>query len=294
MPVSTAAFQAAAPATGSIPVVHAIVLGIVQGLTEFFPVSSSGHLILVPWLFHWNGLTKDTDLNKTFDVALHLGTFVGAAAYFAPDLGRLAKAGVTSIRTQRVSTTDERLAWLLLLSAIPGAIAGALLENFIEDKLGQEWLIAIMLIVFGLLLAAADRLPEKRTTDEFSVRDATTMGLLQALALSPGVSRSGVTISGARWLGFERDAAARLSFLMSLPIIGGAALYKGLKLVKNGGIPAGFGPAFAWGTIASAITGFIAVWFLLRLVRRSTFTPFVVYRVLAGLAVLGILASSFR
>jgi len=294
VPVSTAAFQAAAPATGSIPVVHAIVLGIVQGLTEFFPVSSSGHLILVPWLFHWNGLTKDTDLNKTFDVALHLGTFVGAAAYFAPDLGRLAKAGVTSIRTRRVRTTDERLAWLLLLSAIPGAIAGALLENFIEDKLGQEWLIAIMLIVFGLLLAAADRLPGKRPTDEFSVRDATTMGVLQALALSPGVSRSGVTITGARWLGFERDAAARLSFLMSLPIIGGAAVFKGVKVFAGSGLPAGTGGAFMAGMVTSAITGGLAVWGTLRYVRTHSFTPFVVYRVLAGLAVLALIATGVR
>src|SRR5919202_2094979 len=126
-------------AAPGIPLFHALVLGVVQGLTEFFPISSSGHLILVPWLFRWNELTRDPDLNKTFDVALHFGTFLGAAAYFAPDLGRFAKAGVTSIRRRTVETTDERLAWLLLLSAIPGAATGALLENFIEDQLGREW-----------------------------------------------------------------------------------------------------------------------------------------------------------
>jgi undecaprenyl-diphosphatase len=299
VPLSAAGLQLAAaapgatPATG-IPVVHALVLGLVQGLTEFFPVSSSGHLILVPWLFHWNDITRDTDLNKTFDVALHLGTFIGAAAYFAPDLARFAKAGVASIRRRSVRTTDERLAWLLLLSAIPGAAAGALLENFIEDKLGQEWLIAVMLIVFGLVLYAADRLPGKRTADEFGFRDAATMGVLQALALSPGVSRSGVTITGARWLRFERDAAARLSFLMSLPIIGGAALYKGVKVFAGNGLPAGTGGAFLAGMAASAVSGGLAVWGTLRYVRSRSFTPFVVYRVLAGAVVLALIATGAR
>src|SRR5205823_10059443 len=140
----------------------------------------------------------------------------------------------------------------------------------------------IMLIVFGLVLAAADRLREKRTVDDFGFRDAATMGVLQALALSPGVSRSGVTISGARWLGFQRDAAARLSFLMSLPIIGGAALYKGLKLATGSGLPAGAASAFAWGMLASAITGGFAVWFVLRFVRTHSFAPFVVYRAVVG------------
>src|SRR5207247_5476393 len=134
------------------------------------------------------------------------------------------------------------------------------------------------------VLLVADRAVRRLEYEDFHVRHAVVMGVAQAAALQPGVSRSGVTITAGRFLGFDRDAAARLSFLMSLPIIGGAALYKGLKLVRDGGIPAGFGPAFAWGTAASAVTGFIAVWFLLRLVRRSTFTPFVVYRVLAGIA----------
>lgn len=286
---------AAAPAH-HIPILHAVVLGITQGLAEFLPISSSGHLILVPWLFQWKELTgaANADLNKTFDVALHLGTFVGAAAYFAPDLGRFAKAGVASIRKRAVETVDERLAWLLLLSALPGAAAGALLENVIEDRLGKEWLVAVMLIVFGLILAAADLARGKRPADEFGPRDAATMGVLQALALSPGVSRSGVTISAARWLGFERDAAARLSFLMSLPIIGGAALYKGVKVFAGGGLPAGTGGAFASGMVASAVTGGLAVWGTLRFVRRHSFTPFVVYRLLAGASVLGLLASRFR
>ncbi|MGH9226566.1 MAG: undecaprenyl-diphosphate phosphatase [Acidimicrobiales bacterium] len=277
-----------------IPIVHAVVVGIVQGLTEFFPVSSSGHLILVPWLFGWRELTANPDLKKTFDVALHLGTFIGAAAYFSPDLRRFAKAAVTSIRRRQVETTDERLAWLLLLSSLPGAAVGAGLESLIEDELGREWVIAVMLIVFGLVLAAADRNRGTRTSDEFGVRDAAAMGLAQALALSPGVSRSGVTISAARWRGFDRDSATRLSFLMSLPIIGGAALYRGVKVMAEGGLPDGTGGAFLAGTVASAVTGAFAVWGTIRFVRNRSFAPFVVYRLAAGAAVLGVLATRFR
>jgi undecaprenyl-diphosphatase len=151
-----------------------------------------------------------------------------------------------------------------------------------------------MLIVFGLVLAAADQATGKRPERDFGLRDAVVMGICQAAALSPGVSRAGVTISAGRGLGFDRDAAARVSFLMSLPIIGGAALYKGAKLLAGGGLPAGSGPAFAWGMAAAAVTGVGAVSLVLRVVRTRSFTPFVVYRVLAGASVLGLLASRFR
>ena len=285
---------AAPVAAEGIPVLHAIVLGVVQGLTEFIPVSSSGHLILVPWLFGWDELNANPDLKKTFDVALHIGTFVGAAAYFAPDLRRFAKAGVRSIARRRAETSDERLAWLLLLSSLPGAAAGALFEGFIEQELGREWLIAVMLIAFGLVLALADRARGKRATEEFGVRDAALMGLAQAMALSPGVSRSGATITAGRWLGFVRDAAARLSFLMSLPIIGGAAAYRGVKVLLGDGLPAGTEGAFVAGIIASAITGAAAVWGTLWFVRRRSFNPFVVYRLAAGATVLGLLATKLR
>jgi undecaprenyl-diphosphatase len=294
MPSPVVVLAAAAP--HHIPVLHAIVLGVVQGLTEFLPVSSSGHLILVPWLFDWKELTgaANADFNKTFDVAIHLGTFVGAAAYFWKDLVRFAKAAIASIRRRAVEEPDERLAWLLLVSAIPGAIAGALFESVVEDNLGQIWLVAVMLIVFGLILFVADRTKGIRDVEEFRLRDAVIMGLCQAGALQPGVSRSGITITAGRWLGFDRDAAARISFLMSLPIIGGAALYKGLKVAANGGLPAGAGPAFAWGMVASAVTGLAAVWLVLRVVRTRSFAPFVGYRVAAGVVVLGILASGAR
>lgn len=282
-------------AAGHIPVAHAIVLGITQGLSEFLPISSSGHLILVPWLFGWNELTgsANAELNKTFDVALHAGTLIAVVAYFHRELVRLAGAGISSIRHRVVRTADERLAWLLLLSAIPGAIAGAALEDVVDKHLGQIALIAVMLIVFGVVLAVADRQPGVREEREFATRDAVIMGVAQAVALSPGVSRSGITMTAGRGLDFDRSAAARLSFLMSIPIIGGAAAYKGAKLAVNG-LPPGTGPAFFWGIVASAVTGLGAVWLLLRVVRTQSFLPFVVYRVLAGLAVLGVLASSLR
>jgi undecaprenyl-diphosphatase len=282
-------------AAGGIPVSHAIVLGITQGLSEFLPISSSGHLILVPWLFGWKELTgtANADLNKTFDVALHVGTILASLLYFRRDLLRFAGAALTSIKQRSVTTTDQRLAWLLFLSAIPGAIVGAGLEGFINEHLGQIWLIAVMLIVFGLLLLVADRLPGDKKEGDYGPRQALTMGLAQAAALSPGVSRSGITITAGRFLGFDRNAAARLSFLMSMPITGGAALYKGADLAANG-LPPGTAPAFLWGIVASAITGLAAVWLVLTVVRTRSFLPFVAYRVAAGLAVLAVLASPLR
>ena len=268
-----------------MPIIHAIVLGITQGLSEFLPISSSGHLILVPWLFHWHDFANN-DLNKTFDVALHMGTFVGAVVYFWSDLVVYVRSGLRAIGHRGIRTTDERIAVLLALSVIPGGLTGALGESFIEDHTGKPVLIAIMLILFGAVLFWADRLPGRRDVGEFRFRDAAVMGVLQAAALQPGVSRSGVTISGGRWLGFDRDAAARISFLMSIPIIGGAGLYKGAKLAAHGGIPQGMGPAFAWGTAASALTGFMAIWALLRIIRTRSFTPFVLYRLAAGALVL--------
>lgn len=284
---------AAASAPPHIPILHAIILGITQGLSEFLPISSSGHLLIVPWLFQWHELTKNPDLNKTFDVALHLGTFVGAVFYFFNDLKDLAVGGLRSIRKRAITDDTERLAWLLLLSAVPGALLGALFETPIENHLGKIGLVATMLIVFGIVLALADRARGERDVKQFRVRDAVIMGAAQALALQPGVSRSGATISAGRWLGFERDSAARISFLMSLPIIGGAVLYKGVKLLGTGLAP-GTAAAFAWGVVASAITGFGAVWLVLAYVRRRSFTPFVVYRVFVGVALLVTLVAHWR
>jgi undecaprenyl-diphosphatase len=277
-----------------MPILHAIVLGIVQGLTEFLPISSSGHLILVPELFGWEELTRDPELNKTFDVALHIGTFVGVTWYFRHDILRYLRAALRSLRNRAIQQTDERIAWLLLLSAVPGAIVGALLNDFIDDELGRPILIGVMLIVFGLVLEAADRLPATRHADGFGLRDAALMGMAQALALQPGVSRSGATISMGRWLRFDREAATRLSFLMSLPIIAGAALFETVDVMLGDGIERDLIPPFLWGMVTAAVSGFFAVAWLLRILRTHSFTPFVIYRVLLGITVIIVFATGLR
>ena len=236
-----------------MPTLHAIILGIVQGLSEFLPISSSGHLLLVPDLLGWNDFGGNDSLEKSFDVALHLGTLIAAVWYFRHDLLVYVRAALHSIRVRAVDTTDARLAWLLLLSAIPGAIIGAAFQSTIEDNLGDPILIGINLIVFGLVLEWADHAGGERDTDDFHRRDAGIMGFAEAVALAPGVSRSGVTISAGRWLHFNRESATRLSFLMAIPITGGATLYKGAELARDG-IPSGFGSASsgAWSRPGSA------------------------------------------
>jgi undecaprenyl-diphosphatase len=277
-----------------LPILHAIILGIVQGLSEFLPISSSGHLIIVPELFGWTELTANDSLNKTFDVALHVGTLIAVLAYFRHEVLGYIEAAAHSIRTRSVTTVDERLAWLLLITAIPGAVIGALFTSVIEDNLGDPILIGINLIVFALVLQWADGLAGARPTDDFRRRDAVLMGVAQACALAPGVSRSGATISMGRWVQFNRESAAKLSFLMSIPITAGAALYKGAEMMGNGGIPAGFGAAFFWGIVASMVSGFLAIAFLLRFVRTHSFTPFVIYRIVVGGAVIIIFATGLR
>ena len=273
---------------------HAIVLGITQGFSEYLPISSSGHLILVPWLFGWDDFAGNDHLKKTFDVALHMGTLAGALAYFRADVLRYSRAALRMLADRGAKTTDGRIGWLLLLSTVPAALVGALLDNSIEELDDKIWLIAIALVAFGLLLLWADRLTGRRKVNEFRARDAIVMGTAQMIALQPGSSRSGMTITASRWLGFDRDSAARLSFLMSLPITAGAGVYKAADVISNGGIPSGVRGAFIAGIIASGITGWFAVWGTLRFIRTRTFAPFVAYRVAAGIAVLVLLSTSFR
>jgi undecaprenyl-diphosphatase len=272
-----------------VSILHAVVLGIVQGVAEYLPISSSGHLILVPWLLGWDDFAGDASLKKTFDVALHLGTLVGAVAYFRSDIRRLARAAIGG--PQRA---DGRLAWLIVLSAVPAAVSGALLADTIEDNTDQLWVVAVMLIVGALALAWADGVLGRRTIDEASTRDAAVMGLGQALALQPGVSRSGVTMTLGRYMGLGRDAAVRFAFMMSLPITAGALVYKAVDVHAEGGIPADMRGAFAWGVVASAVTGYIAVWGMLKLVRNRSFVSFVLYRLVLGLAVLVLVATPIR
>jgi undecaprenyl-diphosphatase len=266
-----------------VPILHAIALGITQGLSEFLPISSSGHLLLVPWLFGWDDFAGDPGLKKAFDVALHLGTLVGALAYFRGDVLRYLRA---ACMPQGRGTGDRRLAWLLAVSTVPAAITGALLADPIERNTGFIWLVATMLIVFGLVLAWADRRPGTATVEDIGLREALLMGAGQAIALQPGVSRSGVTMTVGRVAGLGRDGAARFAFLMSLPITAGALVFKAVDVAGEGGIPDGFVAPFAWGIVASGITGWLAVWGTLRLVKTRSFAPFVAYRVVVGIAVL--------
>ena len=268
-------------------------LGLVQGLTEFLPISSSGHLILAPWLFGWNDF-NNIAIEKAFDTALHLGTLVAVLFYLRADLVPYVREGLKVVVAPKTANKAVgRRAWLFVLSAVPAGIAGAIGEDWITEKLGTPALVAISLMVFGLVLLWADRQTGTRDLDSLSTRDALLIGAAQIIALNPGTSRSGVTITAARKFGYSRDAAARVSFLMSVPVIGGAVLLKLAKLAKDG-IPDGLMTPMIVGIIAAGISGWIAMWGMIRLLRSRSFTPFVMYRFVAGISVLALLASSFR
>jgi undecaprenyl-diphosphatase len=275
-----------------VSILQAIVLGLVQGATEFAPVSSSGHLILVPWVFGW-GAIGDADLQKTFDVALHMGTLIGALIYFRADVSRYAVAWFRSLRARRLTTPDERIAWALFVGTIPGAVAGALFENVIQEKLGAPWLIAVMLVAFGVVLVVVDRRARSdRAFDSIGPKEGLLLGTAQALALQPGVSRSGVTITAARAMGLDRESAARFSFLLSLPIIAGAGAYKAVDLAQTG--LQGHASEFVAGMIASAISGFVVIWGLLRYLKRHDFTVFLGYRVAVAALVVILIVTNVR
>jgi undecaprenyl-diphosphatase len=272
---------------------EALLLGVVQGLTEFLPISSSGHLILVPWLQDYTFLQNHEAFNKTFDVALHAGTLVAAVAYFRVEVVALLRGFWQALRQRAVETQEQRLAVTIAIGTIPAVIAGGLGSSFIDEHLGEPWMIAIQLIIFGALLGYADRMPERRNLGDTGLRDGWIIGLAQVLALAPGTSRSGITITAARWLGLDRDAAARFSFLLLIPAVAGATLYKAASAV-NEGLPDGVAGPMVVGTIAAAVSGYWAISFLLRLLRTTSYRPFVLYRYAVGVAVLLIIATGLR
>jgi undecaprenyl-diphosphatase len=273
---------------------QAFTLGIVQGLTELLPISSSGHLILVPWLAQWEFLERNDEFNQTFDVALHLGTLVAVVIYFRTTIADLVRAWLRSVRKRRSDSPEERVAWVIAIATIPAAIVGALGEEFIADELGEPWQIAILMAVFAVVLWIADRTTPRRVPDELGTRGALALGLAQTLALAPGVSRSSVTISAARFLGLDREAAANVSFLLLVPITLGAVVWKGVTDVLLGDLPPGWGGPFLVGTIAAAGSGLLAIWALLAYVRRHTYTVFVVYRLVVAALVLFLIATGVR
>jgi undecaprenyl-diphosphatase len=272
---------------------EALLLGVVQGLTEFLPISSSGHLIIVPWLQDYTFLTENEAFNKTFDVALHAGTLVAAIAFFRIEVWRLIVSFIAAVRKRAIETSEERLAIAIAIGTIPAVIAGGLASDFIDEHLGEPWMIAVQLILFGALLDFADRRPQRRSLHQTECRDGLWIGLAQVLALAPGTSRSGITITAARFLGLDRDAAARFSFLLLIPIVAGATLFKGISAVHEG-LPSGVAGPMVVGVVASAISGYFAIVFLLRLVRTTSYRPFVLYRYAAGIAILIVIATGLR
>lgn len=270
-------------------ILHAVVLGALQGFAEVLPISSSAHLILVPWLLHW------PESGLTFDVALHLGTFLALALYFRRDIVEMAAGARDAIAHRSLSTPARRLPFLIIAATVPAAIIGKLFEQQVEEIFrSNPLLIASVLIVFGIILGIVDIAGRKSLTlNEVKPASALTIGLFQCLALIPGVSRSGITITAGLMLGFTRESAARFSFLLSLPIVAGAALLKSVHLIRHG-IPAGEGLPMLIGILVSAVTGYISVAFLLRFVQKRSISPFVWYRVMAGGFVIAAIMSGFK
>ena len=263
-------------------VFQAIVLGVLQGLAEFLPISSSAHLSLAPVLFGWE------DPGLAFDVALHLGTLAAVLWYFRRDWASLTRAALSIVGSRAVRTEEEKRVVFLIVATIPGAIGGLLLEDLAETVFRAPALTAVMLIVAGIILWAADRFaPHDRPLREMRASHALVIGLAQVCALVPGVSRSGSTMIAGRALRFDRPSAAVFSFLMSMPITAAAAVLKVPDAVREGGISA---PLVA-GILASGISGWLAISVLLRYLARHSFGVFAVYRLLLGLVVLAVLAT---
>lgn len=251
-------------------VIQAVILGLVQGLGEFLPISSSAHLVLLPWFFRW------PDQGLTFDVALHLGTLFAVILYFWRDLLELIVCGLFQPRSR-----DGRLFYYLFVASIPGAVFGYLLEDQAETVFRSPLLIAATLTLMGIGLWWADRAGRKtRRMDDITLTDGIIVGLSQALAIIPGVSRSGITMSAGLLRGMERETAARFSFLMSVPIIAGAALLQLKDLT-----PADVNPPFILGVVTSAVVGFLAIKFMLRYLRHGSYLIFTWYRIFLALLV---------
>ena len=252
---------------------QAVILGLVQGLGEFLPISSSAHLVLVPWLFEW------TDPGLTFDIALHFGTLIAVVIYFWKDWLRLVKKGFFDIRSR-----EGRLFWYLVMATIPAAMIGLLLEKKAETIFRSPLLIAVMLILLGALLYWADRKSAKKIEiNKITLRTSLIIGASQALAIIPGVSRSGITMTAGLLMGLTREGAARFSFLLSAPIIFGAALVKLPHVIAN---PSMVTTNFMVGILVSCVAGIASIGFLLRYVQTKDFLPFAWYRFAFGALVI--------
>jgi undecaprenyl-diphosphatase len=257
-------------------------LAIVQGLTEFLPISSSGHLVLVPKIFGW------TDQGLAFDVAVHFGSLAAVLLFFRQDIAALLRGGV-QVLGAKVETIEARMAFGIALGTIPAAIAGLLLAGWIENNLRSPAVIVVTLSAYAVLMLLADRYGKRsRSITDVTIKDAVMIGVAQALALIPGTSRSGVTITAAMALGFERQVAARFSFLLAVPVILLASVY------ELGGLMLSEGPV-AWGELAlaaviSSIVAYLSIDFFMRFVSRIGLLPFAIYRLLLAGAILYVLS----
>lgn len=256
---------------------QAIILGIVQGLTELLPISSSAHLNLIPWICGWN-------ISESFDVALHFGTLIAIVMFFYKDWIELIKGGLQTFRDvskkYHSKTNEIKMFWYIVIATIPGGIIGFMLDHAVGEALGNmPMLIAIMLITMGIVLYYADKLcPTKTEYEEMSFKQTFLIGLSQALAFIPGVSRSGITMTTGRIMGVSREGAAKYSFMLSAPIVFGATLYKAKDFV--------FDMPFIAGVIASSISGILVIKFLLGFLKKGSFRVFAVYRVILGIVIL--------
>ena len=264
---------------------QAIVMGIVQGLTEFLPVSSSGHLIIVPALAGWN----DPFLNSlAFSVMLHIGTLAALLLYFQSDWRRLIPAGLAALRDRSLDGDgDRRLAWLIAVATIPALMFGLLLNDLVETRFREVGLVAVMLVVGGAILWLADRRGSRRLLEvDLTFPKALAIGGAQALALVPGISRSGISISAGLFAGLDRQSAARFSFLMATPVTAAAAAYETFKVVRGDfGLGIEAGPLVV-GMVASLISGLVAIAVLLRFLRTRSTNIFVAYRIVVAAIVL--------
>jgi undecaprenyl-diphosphatase len=259
---------------------QAIALGILQGLSEFLPISSSAHLTLAPWLFGWE------DPGLAFDVALHFGTLLAVLWYFRMEWVALVRAAFGIITTGRIETPEKRKVIYLIIATIPGAIGGYLMQSRAETAFRSPQIIAIALIVMGILLWLVDKLvDQRRVLGEMRWIDSLLIGLSQVIALIPGVSRSGATMTTGRGLRFDRESAAEFSFLMSMPIIAAAVVMEGPKALQQSGIT----NELMGGVVAAAISGWLAISILMRYVSRHSYGIFALYRVVLGLAVLAVI-----
>jgi len=264
-----------------VTVFQALLLGIIQGLSEFLPISSSAHLTLTPWILGWD------DPGLAFDVALHLGTAVAVAGFFWREWMTLGGAFLSAAKRRRVETESERRMTWIVVATIPGAVGGLLLQKYADTVFRAPALIATMLIVMGAVLWLVDRgAPQERVLPAMGWRDALLIGLSQVLALIPGVSRSGSTMTAGRGLRFDRESAAVFSFLMSLPIIAGAVLHEGPHALRENvsNMP------LIIGVLASAISGWLAIGVLLRYLSRHSYGVFALYRLVVGAGVLALVA----